>query len=536
MLKYLPAHVTGQKLETYYEPASTLNVGYLDIGAYIRVSTQKESQQTSIDNQHKILAEWARINNYNLKEVYIDVKSGEYKYLRNDLNKMLEDVRNGCIKGVIVKEICRTSRDVLDMLEIKRKIAFYGGFIASIKEGYDSRRDEDEFFLILHAAMGQKERKTTASRVKLTQITKARSGKTNVPIPAYGYMLSTDKQTLVVNPETAGWVKTIFNKYVGVDEKNWGILKIVKFLNEKGIKTRTGKRWCYNSVKTILSNPVYIGVLAYNLTRIIRHPDGTQQRVRRPEEEWIVVEDAHQPLITTEIFEKAQALLAYNKENDKKEWSCDKKYLGSGILRCSECRGKIYGSRYKKKVKGIKIDEYYFRYRCSGQNGQCSQIKYWDMARVDQELIGLFKSIFSDENKLKLTVSRLIDVSDLDPLLLHERDLTKSHINDLEKAIKRQQEAYEAEVIELAEFKARLFELKEDLQRSVNRLNKMNEQLSKAESISSRFQSIYNVVKDIINDLDDLNMLEKSELLNSTFAEVYLNANYNIEQVVFRYN
>ncbi|MFY9140666.1 MAG: recombinase family protein, partial [Thermacetogeniaceae bacterium] len=68
-------------------------------------------------------------NKYNLVKVYTDIKSGEYKYLRNELNEMLNDIKKGKIKGIVAKEISRTSRDVMDILELKREIASYGGFL-----------------------------------------------------------------------------------------------------------------------------------------------------------------------------------------------------------------------------------------------------------------------------------------------------------------------------------------------------------------------------------------------------------------------
>ena len=59
---------------------------------------------------------------------------------------------------MVAKEISRASLDVMDILELKREIASYGDFFISIKESYDSRTDDDEFLLILYAALAQKER------------------------------------------------------------------------------------------------------------------------------------------------------------------------------------------------------------------------------------------------------------------------------------------------------------------------------------------------------------------------------------------
>ncbi|MFY9140665.1 MAG: hypothetical protein WBJ83_08195 [Thermacetogeniaceae bacterium] len=72
--------------------------------------------------------------------------------------------------------------------------------------------------MILHAALAQKERKQTAGRVKLTQIMKAKEGKTNSPNPAYGYMLSEDGQHYVKNPGTYPVLRFIIEKYI----EGWG--------------------------------------------------------------------------------------------------------------------------------------------------------------------------------------------------------------------------------------------------------------------------------------------------------------------------
>jgi DNA invertase Pin-like site-specific DNA recombinase len=518
MLDYMPGHIRGN-LKVYQDPISTLEMESLNIGSYIRVSTSKESQKSSIENQKKILQEWARINNYNHVKSYIDIRTGAYKNSRIQLNEMLEDIKNGVIMGVIVKEVSRTSRDVNDMLQIKREIAFYGGFIAAIKEGYDSRADSDEFFLILHSAMAQKERKNTSSRVKLTQLVKAREGKTNVPLPAYGYKLGEDKATLVSNPETAEVLKLIFTKFV---EEGWGQLKITKYLNGQGIKTRRGAKWSTNAVKTILTNPVYIGATCYNMTRLIRKPDGTQERFIRPEHEWIIVENSHEPLISIDMFERAQAIIAKRRENDNREWSADRKYLGSGILHCGICGGKVYGARY-------------FRYRCDGRNGQCeSSMKYWNMQELDSVLIELFKTIFEDQDKLRQTIEKQTAKDNYDPTLIQEQDLLRKRIEDIEKAKKRQQMAFENEAIELEEYRLRMAELRDEYQRILDKYNKISEKRSKTENLIAKFEKIYISVREVLQNLENLPIGMKAELINNTFEKVYIQSDYGIDQIVYR--
>jgi site-specific DNA recombinase len=406
-LELIPAHLIGRRLVVLPDPKETLAQRNVEVGGYIRISTKKDSQLTSIENQQKLIAQWAEVNKYRLLRFYVDVKSGEYIYLRNEINQLLEDMRRGKIKGIVSKEISRTGRDIMDILELKRQITSYGGFFISIKEGYDSRTDDDEFLLVLHGALAQKERQTTANRVKVTQIIKAREGKTNVPHPAFGYMLGKDRQHLAVNPETAPVYRLIVAKFL----EGWGQLKIAKYLNASGIPSKRGRQWGNNAIKTILSNPVYLGVTIYNTTTLIRDPSGRQKRVMRPREDWIVRERTHEPLITEEEFAMIQQLMSKRREQGAKEWTCDRKYLGSSILRCTECGGKIYGSRYPKKANRQKNKEqYYYRYCCQGRNGQCSYpMKYWEMGSTDRLIMELFRGIFADRQKLLETIKGQTD-------------------------------------------------------------------------------------------------------------------------------
>ena len=532
MADITPSHVNGRRLETLNDPKGTINLKNVDIGGYIRISTSKDAQLSSIDYQKKLLAEWAEYNGYSLVRFYIDIKSGAYTYLRNELQEMFEDLKQGKIKGLISKEIARTSRDVIDTLNLKRQIECYGGSLVSIKENYDSRTDPDEFLLTIHAGLAQKERKTTASRVKLTQIIKAKEGKTNVAHPAYGYMLSEDKQHLVVNPETAPILRFIIEKYL----EGWGQLKIAKYLNSKGIPSSHGKKWGTNAIKTIITNPVYLGVTIYNVTTAVRDTGGKRKLMIRPRDEWIIREGTHEPLVTEEEYERIQKIVRERKEKDVKEWSCSRKYLGSGILYCSECGGRIYGSRMTKKVKGKKVPgNYYYRYVCQNRNGQCSSMKLWHMDKVDHIVLELFKSIFSDRKKLIETIkSQVATISDMDEINATEREEIKEKLAQVEKALKKQQIAYEEDVLDLEEYRQRVAELRQEKHHYIQKLQKLNDDLSKTDRIMQKVETIYRTIADKLDYIHNLPIEEKVQYIESTFEKIYLTKDYQITDIVFR--
>ena len=131
---------------------------------------------------------------------------------------------------------------------------------------------------------------------------KAKEGKGNSPNPAYGYILSEDRQYYVKNPDAYPTLHFIIEKYID----GWGQQKLAKYLNSKGTPGPRGKRWHSNSIRTIVNNPVYLGITMYNVTTTVRTADGKRRLVVRPREEWIVRENTHEPLITQEEWDKIQ--------------------------------------------------------------------------------------------------------------------------------------------------------------------------------------------------------------------------------------
>lgn len=531
-MNLVPAHVANQRLEKLQDPKETLQKTGIPMGGYIRVSTPKDSQESSIENQKKLLADWASVNKQNLVRYYLDVATGAYISVRSELQEMLEDLKAGKIKGVVTKELSRTSRDVMDMLTLKRQIAEYGGFLIAIKEGYDSRKDDDEFLLVLHAALAQKERKTTAGRVKVTQMLKAREGKTNVSLPAFGYQLGEDRQHLVVNPEQARIYRFIVERFLD----GWGQLKIAKWLNQHGIPTRRGRRWTTNAVATILRNPVYLGISIYNVTTFVRTATGERKRVIRPQEEWIVRENTHEPLISEEEFARIQAIMAARRERFGRHWTCDRKYLGSGILRCARCGEKIYGGRFpaKSSPKSDGPRRYYYRYVCQNRYGNCGSTTYWDMDRVDRLLLDAVVELFEDEDKIReLVQSELQSQLDKDTEN-REAESLRQQISRIDAAMKRQQMAWEAEAITLEEYRKRMSELREEKRALAERLMALESNARRSENVLLRLSKLRERVLSKINHISDWPFEEKVTVLTAVFDSVYLTEDYRIARIVLR--
>jgi site-specific DNA recombinase len=525
--KYIPPLVSSNRLKEFVPPIDATE-NDLPIGGYIRVSTKKDEQKTSIENQKLILKEWADINGYGLVDIYIDVKSGGYIQNRDDMNRLKQDVKAGRIKGLLAKEISRTSRDVMDILELKRGLQDYGAFFLSMKESYDSRTDDDEFLLVIHAGLAQKERKTTASRVKMTQLKKARDGKTNVPSPAYGYRLSKDKQHIEIDPDTAPVYKMIVEKFLG----GWGQLKICQWLTQQGIRSKRSDKWNTNSVKTILTNPVYLGITIYNATTLVRDSSGNAKRVVRPETEWIIRHNTHEPLITEEQFDRIQEIVKGRREKDKREWSCTKKYLLSGLLYCKVCKGKVYGYKsVDRREKRRTAGKTYYNYVDQNRYGRCdTPSKYWNMQKVDELAMQEIKKFFGDRdliNKRIKTKQYLYNRNLVNERL--ERERLQVELNKVTSAIKKQQEAYEEDLITKEDYRSRMNELREKKNAILEKIDSLNSRLEKVDSIEQRFHEISDKVLKIIDNIENLDFETKGMLLGKIVKRIFIGADYTLD-------
>lgn len=533
-MDYLPPLVQANNFKEFADVRETLKETGLNVGGYIRISTKKDSQLTSVENQKKYIAEWAGINKYTISDFYIDVRTGAYSYLRNEMSRLKDDISQGRIKGVVCKEISRTSRDIMDIIELKRSLAAQGAFFISIKEGYDSRTDDDEFLLVIHAGLAQKERKTTSSRVKITQMIKANEGKTNVSKPALGYKLSEDSQYLVVNKETSEVYKLIVNKYL----EGWGSMKICRLLNSMKVKTsRGGDNWTTNGVMNILTNPVYLGISMYNVTLTVRDGSGKAKRMVRPREQWIVRENTHPALITVEKFERIQQIVQVRREKEKKEWSCTRKYLLSGLLYCASCGSKLFGGKIPKNQARSKLktertaQDYYFYYFDRKTDGMCeNRISHFKMELVDKMVIQAIQGIFMQNNVMDEIVRRKRYIYDLSlEKEKRECEVLKDRLENINSAIKKQQLAFEAEAITLEEYGNRMGELRSQRAEMNSRLHQLEQKLLREGDTEERYIEIREKVKSLIQNIDALDYEFKEELVRKIIKKVTIYDDYRIK-------
>lgn len=319
------------------------------VATFSRVSTEMDSQKTSILNQKEIYSNWIKKNKWTLYKSYIDDGiSGTKAYKRVEWLKMLEDGKNKKYDILLCKSYSRFGRNMIETLNAIKELRENGVRIIFIEDSLDSEEDSTKFGLF--SWISEQESQNTSKRIKTVFEHFKEVGKVYNCIPPYGYDYDSEIKNFVINEQEARVVRRIFKLYL----QGNGINKISSILEKEGVPSKKGGRWRGNNIKNMILNEVYLGTLVQNKSQSI---DVTIKKVNIiPKEEWIKHYNNHEEIIDKETFLKANSIFKANSEKSYKARFSIKGIerasnvsLFSNLLICS-C-GSTMGIRRKKNRK-----------------------------------------------------------------------------------------------------------------------------------------------------------------------------------------
>ncbi|SES10166.1 recombinase family protein [Salipaludibacillus aurantiacus] len=300
---------------------------------YIRVSSKKEEQKTSLVNQQRFFYNVIAEKRWELYQFYIDVESGTKDKKRGNLKRMIEDAKKGLFDVIISKELSRLARNGKLSYEIKDVAENNGVHIITFDNAINSTEGNVHMFG-LYAWVYEQESQRTSERIKAALFSKAQKGEFIGSIPPYGYQV-VNKKLIPTNDYKPEVVKNIFQMYLS----GMGFDSIARTLSNQGYPTpateagkkNAGQFWYGSSVKSILRNPHYTGDLVQHreTTRSVT----TEAREAVSKDKHLIIKNAHPALITHEDFETAQKLMKTRKTNITKP----QKHLFTNFLYCSDC-------------------------------------------------------------------------------------------------------------------------------------------------------------------------------------------------------
>lgn len=362
---------------------------------YTRVSTVMQTDGYSLDAQKEKLKAFAKYNDFIIAGEYEDAgKSGKSIEGRPQFLQMMKDIKNGNdhVGYVLVFKLSRFARNAADVLSTLQIMQDYGVNLICVEDGIDSSKDAGKLMISVLSAVAEIERENIRVQTMEGRIQKAREGKWNGGQAPYGYELH--EGVLVIKPEEAAAVKLIFDKYV--ESPFSGVNNIARYLKAQGIRKNTRSNNKSNvflecSITKILKNPVYTGKIAYGRTKQ-EHIPGTRNTRRVKQKEYLLVQGLHDPIISEELFEKAQAKLIKNTDKHKRITPTEnfKVHLLTGILKCPICGEGMYSNvsvkNCKRKKDGSRYKDFHY-YHCKHQGFLSSGEKCNYKKQINEELL-----------------------------------------------------------------------------------------------------------------------------------------------------
>ncbi len=286
----------------------------LKVADYGRVSTDKDDQLNSLENQVNYFADLIKSNpNWTHVDSYIDEGiSGTSAEKRENFLRMIEDAENGKIDLILTKEVSRFARNTIDSIKYTERLLKNGVIVLFISDNINTIYPDSEFRLTIMASMAQDEVRKLSERVKFGIKRSIKDGKVGGS-HITGYIKNAGK--LIINPKEAPIVTKIFNLYAS---GCYSLSQISKELSKDGYYTKKGKPYSLTTLKNILTNPRYKGYYTANLTRVVDYK--THKKEKIPPMDQIIYKEqkGYIPAIVTEnIWDKANKIY----ESRKKHWN-----------------------------------------------------------------------------------------------------------------------------------------------------------------------------------------------------------------------
>ncbi len=500
------------------------------VAAYCRVSTDNDDQANSFESQQRYFRQYIERNpDWELYAIFADEGiSGTNTKKRKEFNRMIACAKNGDFDLIITKEISRFARNTLDSIFYTRDLKKHGVGVIFLNDNINTLDGDAELRLAIMSSIAQEESRKTSERVKWGQKRQMEQGVV-FGRSMLGYDVKDGKMT--INEDGAKIVRLIFRKFV---DEGKGTHVIARELREEGINPMRVKEWSNTVILRVIRNEKYCGDLVQKKTYT---PDflSHEKKYNRGQEEFVILKDHHEPIISRELFDKANRILDAKSLSQEGKAKHSNRYPFSGKIKCGRC-GASYVARYKTRKDGSQykawrcfegakhgsphIDKAGNQVGCSGtsiRNEEAIHIMYLvcKQLTIDRQKIA--------DNLIK-TIQKVISL-----------DMTGADTNTLEDKIEAAQkkrtdliDLYTSGDIDRDEFTA----LRAKYDAEINSLKSMMESMEKQQIVIAKQKELMEDIKNAVDELiggieyeDEFytQLLDKMVINDRENIDVYLN-------------
>ena len=477
------------------------------VGMYLRLSKEDENteQSESIINQKEYITRYILDRGWDLYEEYVDDGYTGTNFDRPAFQRMLEDIENEKINMVIVKDSSRLGRDYIGTGHyIEKYFPSKNVRFIAINDNIDTFNENNGNNQLtgFKGVINDMYSADISRKIRSTFNAKRQNGQFIGAFAPYGYIKDPhNKNKLIIDPEASLVVKRIFNMRV----KGIGTEEIMRTLNNEKIpcptvyKKQKGSNyknvnivhnvWRAETIKWILTNPTYIGNIAQRKSKRVSYK--VRKHKKLPKNEWIIVENTHEPIVDKETFETVQELLqqkAYGKTINKTE------HLLGGMLVCGDCGMSITFRREKRKGKKefITLCSNYSRFHhCNRHAILEKEIN----KLVINDLKAISKKAIKNKNKFLDTIKKpTLKIDNTIQEVIKQKESRKQKILDLRKSL---YEDWKKGNITKDDFDSMYEDYNKEKEQLNSEINSLQNQKSSLEQENKNSNEFYNMLEQI---------------------------------------
>ena len=419
---------------------------------YCRLSVDdgRLGESVSIGSQKILLEQYCKDHAIMDYEIYDDDGYSGTNFDRPSFQRMYEDIKNGLIDTVIVKDQSRFGRSYIEVGMYVEQFKELGVRFIAVSDNYDSMKNDNDMMFPMRNVLNDYFAREASIKTKCAKKAKAKAGQYIGSRPPFGYKLDpNDRHHLIIDEPAAETVRRIFR----MAAQGIGYNKTAKIFREEKVLTpiayfnlhnpdyyksdywRKEFDWHVTSIRVILENEVYLGKLIYGKQK--SKSMKSKQKVKCPREEWIVVENCHEPIITQELWDSAHRMLS----SKRRPTMTGEVQMFAGLLYCADCGHALTYSQ-KKRNDGSYHGAYScWLYKTHGKEYCASHYITYDAVYdiVLQDVRRVLKVCRADKEQFREMLNNQCSDNSGQKIVQLEKDIRKAQerISELDRIMNR---------------------------------------------------------------------------------------------------
>jgi site-specific DNA recombinase len=427
--------------------------------AYVRLSVEDSGKPgaDTIEGQKNLLLHFIENEkSLSLYGLFCDNGRTGTDFERPEFEKLMEAVKHGEVDCIVVKDLSRFGRNYKETGNyLERIFPFLGVRFIAVNDGFDTltaERGADGYLVPLKNLINEVYSKDISKKSGSALATKQKNGDFIGAWAPYGYRkCADDPHKLEPDEATAPIVRQIFQWRVD----GMSVTRIAKKLNDSGIPSPSaylyntgvcktekynGAIWHIQAVKIILTRQVYIGHMVQGTKRQSFYEN--RRQYKKPQEEWVIVENTHEPIIDRDTFEKVQEIMRQRNEEyfeklGRFSYLETTENILKGLIYCADCKRPLV--RYKNVSHNKKL---WYTFICQTHSNDITSCPKKNIR--EDALIPMLMQAIQTQIELAADMDELVRRVNSSPKHRKRTADLQGRLDNAKKALKRYNNLYDS--------------------------------------------------------------------------------------------